>query len=129
MIKTDRSGKDWIRFTLLTILTMVMLLVSDLSAKEKRNYQGLLAGNGADLVLENCTLCHSTEIIRENHMSREAWDKTITWMQEKQGLWDLGKDRKTILDYLSNAQGEEKNKATGREGNSMYEFNYPANPL
>ena len=106
-----------------------MLLASDLSGKEKRNYQGLSADDGVDLVLENCTACHSTEIIRENYMSRKAWDETITWMQEKQGLWELGKDRKIILDYLSKAQGEEKNKAGGREGNPMYEFNYPANPL
>ena len=126
MIKSDRSGKDWIKFTL---LAMVIILASDLSAEEKRNYQGLPPGDGVDLVLENCTACHSTEIIRENHMSREAWDKTITWMQEKQGLWELGKDRKIILDYLSKAQGEEKNKAGGREGNPMYEFNYTANPL
>ena len=126
MIKSDRSGKDWIKFTLFAV---VMFLTSDLFAKEKRNYQGLPPGEGVDLVLENCTACHSIEIIRESHMSREAWDKTITWMQEKQGLWELGKDRKIILDYLSKVQGEEKNKAGGREGNPMYEFNYPANPL
>ena len=126
MIKSDRSGKDWIKFALLAV---VMILASDLSAKEKRNYQGLPPGDGVDLVLENCTACHSTEIIRENHMSRKAWDETITWMQEKQGLWELGKDRKIILDYLSKAQGEEKNIAGGREVNPMYEFNYPANPL
>ena len=126
MIKSNRSGKDWIKFTLLAV---VMILASDLSAKEKSNYQGLQMGDGVDLVLENCTACHSTEIIRENHMSREAWDKTITWMQEKQGLWELGKDRKIILDYLSKAQGLEKNIAGVREGNQMYEFDYRANPL
>ena len=126
MIESYRSGKDWIKFTLLAV---VMILASDLSAKEKRNYHGLPAGDGVDLVLENCTACHSTEIIQENHMSREAWDKTITWMQEKQGLWELGKDRKIILDYLSKAQGLEKNIAGVREGNQMYEFDYRANPL
>ena len=126
MIKSNQSGKDWIKFTLLAV---VMILASDLSAKEKRNYQGLPPGDGVDLVLENCTPCHSTEIIRENHMSREAWDITITWMQEKQGLWKLGKDRKIILDSLSKAQGIEKNIAGVREGNQMYEFDYRANPL
>ena len=126
MIKSNRSGKDWIKFTL---LAMVIILASDLSAKEKTNYQGLPAGDGVDLVLENCTACHSTEIIRENHMSRKAWDETITWMQEKQGLWELGKDRKIILDYLSKAQGLEKNIAGVREDNQMYEFDYRANPL
>ena len=126
MIKSNRSGKDWIKFTLLAV---VMILASDLSAKEKRNYHGLPAGDGVDLVLKNCTACHSTEIIQENHMSREAWDKTITWMQEKQGLGELGKDRKIILDYLSKAQGLEKNIAGVREDNQMYEFDYRANPL
>ena len=126
MIKSDRSGKDWIKFTLLAV---VMILASDLPAKEKRNYQGLPPGDGVDLVLENCTACHSTDIIRENHMSREAWDKTITWMQEKQGLWELGKDRKIILDYLSKTQGLEKSKTGRREGNPMYEFDYRANPF
>ena len=126
MIKSDRCEKDWIKFTL---LALVMLLASDLFAKEKRNDQGLPAGEGVDLVLENCTACHSIKIIQESHMSREAWDKTITWMQEKQGLRELGKDRKIILNYLSNAQGVQKNKADGREGNPMYEFDYRANPL
>ena len=39
-------------------------------------------------------------------MSRKAWDKTITWMQKEQGLWELNKEvRKIILDYLSKTQG------------------------
>ena len=129
MIKSDRSGKDWIKSTL---LAMVILLTSDLSAKEKRNYQGLPPGEGVDLVLENCTACHSTDIIQKNHMSREAWDKTITWMQKKQGLWELGKNnRKIILDYLAKAQGvsNNKNKPVRKQTNRMYEFDYRANPL
>ena len=116
----------WVKIPLLVVM---ILLTSDLGAKEERDYQGLPPGEGIDLVLENCTACHSIDIIRENHMSREAWDKTITWMQEKQGLWELGKDRKIILDYLSKAQGVEKNIAGGRDGNPMYEFDYRANPL
>lgn len=34
-------------------------------------------------------------------MSRERWADNITWMQETQGLWDLGSDLNPILDYLS----------------------------
>tara|TARA_B100000686_G_C16708881_1_gene927939 strand:- start:157 stop:546 length:390 start_codon:yes stop_codon:yes gene_type:complete len=129
MIKSDWSGKDCIKFTLLAV---VMLLASDLSAKEKRNHQGLPAGDGIDLVLDNCTACHSTDIIRKNHMSREAWDKTITLMQQKQGLWELGKvNRKKILDYLENSQGisSSKDKPDTKQNNQMYEFDYRANPL
>ena len=129
MIKLDQSGKDWVKFTLLAV---GMLLASDLSAKEKSNYQCLPAGDGVDLVLENCTACHSTKIIRENYMSREAWDKTITWMQQKQGLWELGEiNRKIILDYLAKAQGisSNKDKPVRKQTNPMYEFDYRANPL
>ena len=128
MIKLERSRKDSIIFALFAV---VMLLASDLSAKEKGNYQGLPAGDGVDLVLENCTACHSTEIIRENHMSRKAWDEIITWMQEKQGLWELGEDRKIILDYLAKAQGiiTNKDQTVRKQTNPMYEFDYRPNPL
>jgi len=111
-----------------------MLLASNLVAQEEINYQGLTPGAGIELVLENCTVCHSTDIILQNHMSRKAWDKTLTWMQEEQGMWELDKqDRKMILDYLSKAQGigEKKvsNKAIRRKSNPMYEFDYRPNPL
>ena len=65
-------------------------------------------------------------------MSREAWDKTITWMQQKQGLWELDRnDRKIILDYLAKAQGisSNKDKSVRKQTNPMYEFDYRANPL
>ena len=110
----------------------MILLTSGLTAKEEKYYQGLPPGEGIELVLENCTGCHSTDIIRQNHMSREAWDKIITWMQEKQGLGELGKkNRKTILNYLAKAQGigAKKGKRSRKQTNPMYEFNYLANPL
>lgn len=111
-----------------------MLLASNLGAQEEINYQGLTPGEGIELVLGNCTVCHSADIILQNHMSRKAWDKTLTWMQEEQGMWELDKpDRKMILDYLSKAQGiDEKkafNKSIRRKSNSMYEFDYRPNPL
>lgn len=65
-------------------------------------------------------------------MTREAWDETITWMQEEQGLWELeAADRKTILDYLASRQGVEHKikKDSGKRTNSMYEFDYKPNPL
>ena len=67
-------------------------------------------------------------------MSRTAWNKTITWMQKEQGLWELNKEvRKIILDYLSKTQGITNNKFSGRanrkNSNHMYEFDYRANPL
>ena len=129
MIKSNRPMKIWVKIPLLVVM---MLLTSDLEGKEESYYQGLPPGEGFDLVLENCTACHSTDIIRENYMSRQAWDKTITWMQQKQGLWELGEtNRKIILDYLAKTQGisTNKDKPVRKQTNPMYEFDYRANPF
>ena len=121
-------------FSALTILALVFLLTSNSVAKEKNNYQGLSPVSGVELVVKNCTVCHSADIILENHMSRKAWDKTITWMQKEQGLWELNREvRKIILDYLSKTQGININKAAResnrKNSNQMYEFDYRPNPL
>jgi mono/diheme cytochrome c family protein len=130
MFRTRRE-KPWLTLVLFGI---VMLLATNLVAQEEINYQGLTPGAGIELVLENCTVCHSADIILQNHMSRKAWDKTLTWMQKKQGMWELDKpDRKMILDYLAKAQGiggkKVSSKATSRKSNPMYEFDYRPNPL
>jgi quinohemoprotein amine dehydrogenase alpha subunit-like protein len=124
------------RITHLIIFTIVGLLLaasSQLGAQEENIHQGLAPGEGRDLVLGNCTVCHSASIILQNHMSREAWDKTITWMQKEQGMWELEKsDRKIILDYLSTAQGLNQKLAKenpGKRKNPMYEFDYQPNPF
>ncbi|WP_296705835.1 cytochrome C [Algoriphagus sp.] len=62
---------------------------------------GLLAGEGLELVKANCTACHSSALILQNRFSRETWKSKIEWMQETQGLWDLGNTEPIILDYLA----------------------------
>jgi hypothetical protein len=67
---------------------------------------GLVAAPGRDQVLAHCVACHATALITQNHMSRERWDATLTWMQETQGLWEIpSPDRAAILDYLAATQG------------------------
>ena len=54
------------------------------------------------LVVGQCTVCHSARLIAQNHMSRDRWDATLTWMQQTQGLWPLPDDQRgRILDYLA----------------------------
>lgn len=75
---------------------------SDLQIKDGKDVQtGLLAGEGLQLVKGNCTACHSSALILQNHFTREGWHEKIVWMQETQGLWDLGKNEDIILDYLA----------------------------
>ncbi len=62
---------------------------------------GLLDGEGLQLVIQNCTPCHSAKLISQNRMSLESWETTIRWMQQTQNLWDLGENETPILKYLA----------------------------
>ncbi|MFC6670820.1 hypothetical protein [Marinobacterium aestuariivivens] len=66
---------------------------------------GLKIAPGWEKVRGHCTACHSSKLITQNHHSRERWESLIRWMQETQGLWDLGDDEATVLDYLSQQYG------------------------
>lgn len=96
---------------------------------EDPQYQGLSPRKGREQILENCTACHSTAIILQNHMPRKQWDQTLTWMQEKQGLWHLEPSlRKVILDYLSTTQGI-KNSPSQSHNPLGHQYSYRPNPL
>lgn len=60
---------------------------------------------GEQLVQAHCAACHSLALVSQNRMSRQGWIRTIRWMQEKQGLWDLGAAEKPIVDYLERNYG------------------------
>ncbi len=62
---------------------------------------GLAAGEGLNIVKSHCLACHSGALILQNRFTREGWHKKIVWMQETQGLWDLGDSEPVILDYLA----------------------------
>lgn len=61
---------------------------------------GLKIAPGWETVKANCLSCHSSKLIVQNRMSREAWEKSIRWMQETQGLANLYENETVILDYL-----------------------------
>lgn len=62
---------------------------------------GLVYAPGFEAVLTNCTNCHSGMLITQNRATRQGWDQMIRWMQETQGLWELGVKKDQILDYLA----------------------------
>ena len=118
----------------ITLSVLLTLLKTTFLVQGEINYQGLSAGDGIRLVLDNCTVCHSADIILQNHMSRKNWNKTITLMQQKRGMAKLKKqDQKIILDYLSKYQGIDgdsiSSKAVRKKNNPMYDFDYRPNPL
>jgi len=57
---------------------------------------------------KNCLACHSSKLITQNRATRTGWDQMISWMQETQGLHDLGTDRPYVLDYLSKHYAPQK---------------------
>ncbi len=61
---------------------------------------GLKEGEGLMTVVNNCTNCHSAQLVIQNRMNEERWVETIRWMQKTQNLWDLGPNEKIIINYL-----------------------------
>jgi len=61
---------------------------------------GFVDAEGLMETVNNCTNCHSSELVIQNRMSKERWIATIRWMQETQNLWDLGGNEEIIVNYL-----------------------------
>jgi hypothetical protein len=75
---------------------------------------GLIYAEGFDIVRGTCTACHSAKLVTQNRATREGWEQMIRWMQETQGLWDLGKNEDAILTYLAQNYAPEE---VGRRAN------------
>jgi mono/diheme cytochrome c family protein len=63
----------------------------------------LRGGEGHDLTVGRCIICHSVEYIPANApaMDRAAWQKTIQKMKDRFGAPITDEEAKQILDYLS----------------------------
>lgn len=61
---------------------------------------GFIEAPGMQETINNCTNCHSAQLVIQNRMNKETWQTTIKWMQETQNLWDLGENEDVIIDYL-----------------------------
>jgi len=62
---------------------------------------GLKADPNLKLIIGSCTSCHSAKLITQNRATRQGWQNMIVWMQETQGLPNLGTKEPIILDYLA----------------------------
>lgn len=93
-------------------------------------FMGLKPGAGRSMVVANCIPCHSTAIIAANHMNRQQWDRIITNMQEKNGMWPLPTTlRAQILDYLEAAQRVEDPGLDAGKQSPWAQPLYRPNPL
>ena len=84
---------------------------------------GLIYDKGYLLVKQNCANCHSLELVTQNNASRAGWEENIRWMQETQGLWDLGTSEGPILDYLSKNYGpKESSRRANLKNIEWYDY-------
>ncbi|MFT5439204.1 MAG: cytochrome c [Alphaproteobacteria bacterium] len=80
----------------------IVLLAAPAYADSDDEYGGLAAGIGRDEVYGYCDACHSVRLVIQQGLSRAAWQETLDWMVEEQGMAELDEEtHKLILDYLS----------------------------
>ena len=59
-------------------------------------------GKGRDETFYACVVCHGSAIIKQQGMTRERWDQTLTWMTEKHNMAPPdAAERALIVDYLA----------------------------
>ena len=75
------------------------------SAPPKDESTAFIIDEGWELVKAHCTVCHSSKLVIQNKLSATGWLDTIRWMQQEQGLWDLGDAEEVILNYLAKNYG------------------------
>ena len=94
----------------LSFAALMALTLSANAAKVKYDKAtGLKVAPGMDVVIANCTVCHSAKFITLQKGDRDTWLQMIRWMQKTQGLWEFdAKTEDTILTYL------EKNYPPGK---------------
>ena len=101
-------------------------MMSDISsALDVRENGDLVLAEGWQNVQENCTECHSSLLITQNSGSKSVWESRIRWMQETQGLNQLGPElEESILNYLATNYGQkEENRRV-----PLKSFLLPKNP-
>ena len=103
------------KINLLISIALSLLLFSTVNWTAQENTEGtrntvaseLIRENGWQLVRDNCTKCHSSQIIVQNSGTREVWKSRIEWMQSSQGLDELDPElENSILDYLAKNYGQ-----------------------
>lgn len=77
--------------------------VVDEPGDDSAKWQGLPPGPGRDDVFYRCIACHSLMIVKQQGLSRAAWDESLEWMVKEQGMSPIENEhtRNRILDYLS----------------------------
>ena len=89
-----------------TLGVVLLCLPLAAGAQETDPDTGLVVAEGWETVRNNCTACHSANLVTQNSGTRNHWENFIRWMQDTQRLWEFQAEiEATILDYLAEYYG------------------------
>lgn len=60
--------------------TLILNYLSAHLGVDEEDWQGLPPGSGREQVFYLCQACHSLAIVKQQGLSRDAWDESLTWM-------------------------------------------------
>lgn len=92
--------KNLIKISLVAMLSFGLANAAE-AKKQHDPESGLIIADGFDQTKAHCTVCHSAKFITQTGKSEKNWIDSIRWMQNTQGLWDLGEDEKIVVGYLA----------------------------
>ncbi len=91
------------------VLGSALALACGAPAAGAEEWDGLPGGAGRDEVYGICGACHSLMIVKQQGLSRDAWEETLDWMVEEQGMPELDRDTlDLVIDYLAEHYGVDK---------------------
>ena len=100
------SGKyNLMSFRWTTLLISLLLLIPFRILAQQKASPDLINAPGVEFVKSQCTICHSSQLILAQRLSRRDWVTMIRWMQADQGLWPLGDLEEPIVMYLAKHYG------------------------
>ena len=87
----------------------VAVQLDTLAKDDPDRWDGLPPGTGREEVYYQCRPCHSLMIVKQQGLSRSAWDETLNWMVAEQGMRPIADAavRERLLVYLSTHFGSE----------------------
>ena len=78
-------------------------------------WDGLPEDPGREEVFGLCGACHSLMIVKQQGLDRDAWEETLVWMVEEQGMPELDPETwSLVLDYLARHYGLENRNSAAR---------------
>lgn len=88
---------------------LALALACGAPAAGAEEWDGLPGGAGRDEVYGICGACHSLMIVKQQGLDRDAWEETLVWMVEEQGMPELDRDTlDLVIDYLAEHYGVDK---------------------